>query len=73
MPTWLVAGGEVATGVALFVSLSILIAVLRPANGSLQERRIISFPAAWIVVGLLLTAAFATSIALILVGLGILR
>jgi hypothetical protein len=70
--SWLVGGSEVALGIALFVGLSFLVAVLRP-RGTLQERRIVSFPGAWIVVGLPLTAGFAVAIALVAVGLGILR
>jgi hypothetical protein len=69
---WLIGGGEVALGVALLVGLAFLVAVLRPKD-TLQERRIVSFPGAWIVVGLPLTAGFATAIALILVGTGLLH
>jgi hypothetical protein len=70
---WLISGGEITLGVALLVGLSFLIAVLRPSKGTLQERRIVSFPGAWIVIGLPLTAAVGAAVALIAVGLGILR
>jgi hypothetical protein len=73
MPNWLLAGGEVVTGASLLVGVSFLVAILRPPQGALQERAVVSFPAAWIIVGLTLTAAYACSIALVLVGLGILR
>ena len=70
---WLVGGSEVALGCVLLVGLSFLVLALRPPSGTLEERRIVSFPGAWIVVGLPLTAVFATAIALIAVGLGVLR
>jgi hypothetical protein len=70
---WLLAGGEIGAGVALFVGLMALVFFLRPPQGSLQERAIVSFPGAWIVVGLSLTFAFGFSIALIALGLGILQ
>ncbi len=70
---WLVSGGEIAAGVALFVGLVFLITLLRPPKGTLQERLIVRFPGAWIIVGLPLTFAFGISISLIAVGTGILR
>jgi hypothetical protein len=73
MPSWLLAGGEITLGLAMFVGLSLLVAFLRPANGALQERAVVSFPAAWIVVGLALTMGFSVSVAFVLVGFGILR
>jgi hypothetical protein len=73
MPSWLLAGGEIVTGLALFAGLSFLVAVLRPPSGTLQERRVVRFPGAWIIVGLALTFAFGSSFALIAVGLGILH
>jgi hypothetical protein len=73
MAKWLLAGGEIAAGVAFFVGLVMLVTFLRPPHGSLQERAVVKFPGAWIVVGLPLTFAFGTSIALVAIGLGILR
>jgi hypothetical protein len=70
---WLVSGGEIVAGVALFVGLVFGIALLRPPRGALQERLIVRFPGAWVIVGLPLTFAFGLSIALIAVGSGMLR
>jgi hypothetical protein len=70
---WLLAGGEIVAGVGLFVGLMTLVFLLRPPRGSLQERAIVRFPGAWIVVGLSLTFAFGFSIALVALGLGILQ
>ena len=70
---WLVGGSEIALGVALFVGSAFLIAVLRPPRGTLDARRVVSFPGAWIVVGLPLTFVFGVSMALIAIGTGILR
>jgi hypothetical protein len=70
---WLLAGGEVVAGLVLLVGLVVAIAVLRPPRGALQERVLVSFPGAWIVVGLPLTFAFGTAVALIAVGTGVLR
>jgi hypothetical protein len=70
---WLLAGGEIGAGIALFVGLVALVFFLRPPRGSLQERAIFSFPGAWIVVGLPLTFAFGLSVALVALGLGLLR
>jgi hypothetical protein len=70
---WLLAGGEVVAGLALFVGLVVVIALLRPPRGTLQERVVVSFPGAWIVIGLPLTFAFGAAVALIAVGTGILR
>jgi hypothetical protein len=66
-------GGEIAAGLALLVGLVVVIKLLRPPAGQLQERLIVRFPGAWIIVGLPLTFAFGLSIALIAVGTGILR
>jgi len=66
-------GSEIAAGLALFVGLVVVIALLRPPRGTMQERAIVSFSGAWIVVGLPLTFAFGLSIALIALGAGILR
>jgi hypothetical protein len=66
---WLVSGGEVTLGIALFVGLVFLIAVLRPPRGTLDPRLIVRFPGAWIVVGLPLTFGFGLAIALIVVGM----
>jgi hypothetical protein len=65
---WLLSGGEIATGIALFVGLVVLITLLRPPKDTLQERAIVSFPLAWIIVGLPLTFAFGLSVALIAIG-----
>lgn len=70
---WLVGGGEIVLGVALFVGLAFVVSVLRPPRGALQERLIVRFPGAWIIVGLPLTFAFGASIALMAIGTGILR
>jgi hypothetical protein len=69
---WLVAGSEVLAGVLLFVGTVCLIMVLRPREG-LQERFVLRFPGAWIIVGLLLTCSFAASVALVAVGSGLLQ
>ena len=70
---WLLAGGEIVAGLALLAGLVAVIALLRPPRGTLQERLVVSFPGAWIAIGLPLTFAFGASIALVAVGLGILR
>jgi hypothetical protein len=66
-------GGEIVAGLALFAGLVVVIALLRPPRGTLQERVIVSFPGAWVLVGLPMTFAFGLSIALIAVGTGVLR
>ena len=66
-------GSEIVAGLALLVGLVVVIALLRPPRGTLQERAIVRFPGAWIVVGLPLTFVFGGAIALIAVGTGILR
>jgi hypothetical protein len=66
-------GGEIVAGLALLVGLVILIRLLRPPQGTLQERLIVRFPGAWIIVGLPLTFTFGVAIALIAVGAGVLR
>lgn len=70
---WLLAGGEIAGGLALLAGLVVLVALLRPPQGTLQERLVVSFPGAWIWIGLPLTFTFGASIALIAIGAGILR
>lgn len=70
---WLLAGSEIVAGLALLVGLVVMVALLRPPRGTLQERIIVSFPGAWIIVGLPLTFAFGASLALIALGTGILR
>ena len=57
-------------GLALVVSGAIVVALLRPRGP--QERLIVRWPGAWIVVGLLLTFWIGTGFALIAAGLGIL-
>ena len=69
---WLIGAGEATAGVVILSATAIAIALLRPGQG-LQERTIVSFPGAWIVVGLLLTFSFGTSVALIALGTGLLR
>ena len=71
--SWLVGGSEIALGIALLVGVAFTVLALRPPSGTLQERRIVRFPGAWIVVGLPLTAGVGTAIALIAAGLGVLR
>jgi hypothetical protein len=68
----LIQGSEIVAGVGLLALLVFLVRLLRPPAGALQERAIVRFPGAWIIVGLALTFAFGTSIALIAVGLGVL-
>ena len=70
---WLVQGSELVAGGALFASAVVMIVLLRPPAGQLQERLILRFPGAWIVVGLALTFMIGAGIALITVGTGILR
>jgi len=70
---WLISGGEIVLGMALLVGLWLLIAALRPPKGTLQERRIVRFPGAWIIIGLPLTAWFGAAVSLIAIGLGILH
>ena len=65
---WLLSSGEIVAGVALFVSLVVVLSLLRPPNGALQERAIVRFPLAWIIVGLPLTFAFGLSVALVALG-----
>ena len=69
---WLIGGSEVVSGIALLVATGAAIGVLRPRN-SLQERLIVRFPGAWIVVGLSMTILIATSVALIAIGASDLR
>jgi len=69
---WLVAGSEILAGILLFGGTVGLIMLLRPSGG-LQERLIVRFPGAWIIVGLLLTCSIAASISLLAIGTGILR
>jgi hypothetical protein len=66
-------GSEIVAGLALFVGLVVVIRLLRPPQGALQERLIVRFPGAWIIVGLPMTFLFGVSIALIAVGTGVLR
>jgi hypothetical protein len=68
---WLIAGSEALAGVLLLAGAVATIWLLRPDG--LQEKRIVRFPGAWIVVGLALTFWVGTSIALIAVGSGILH
>ncbi len=68
---WLIGGSEVLVGVLLLAGAVTTIWLLRPDG--LQEKRIVRFPGAWIVVGLPLTFWVGASIALILVGSGLLH
>jgi hypothetical protein len=65
---WLIGGSEIVVGAGLFLGLVLLIASLRPPRGTMQERLIVSFPGAWIIVGLPITFAFGLSVALIVLG-----
>jgi hypothetical protein len=47
----------------LFAALVIAISLLRRPAGELQERLIVRFPGAWIIVGLPLTFAFVGAVA----------
>ena len=69
---WLVAGSEIVAGLLLLIGTAAVIWLLRP-QGTLQEKLIVRFPGAWIVVGLSLTVLIGTSVALIAVGVGILQ
>ena len=69
---WLIGGSEILLGVALLAAAVAAIVVLRPREG-LQERFIVRFPGAWIAVGLPLTFLIGTSVALIAIGVGVLR
>jgi hypothetical protein len=66
---WLMSGGEITMGIALFLGLVFLVAVLRPRPGTLDPRAIVRFPAAHIVVGLSRTVGFAFAVALIAIGI----
>jgi hypothetical protein len=66
--SWLWAGGEIAAGIALFVATVAMIVLLRPPAGQHQERLIVRFPGAWVIVGLPLTFSFGLSVALIAIG-----
>jgi hypothetical protein len=70
---WLWAGGEVVAGLALMAATVAVILLLRPPPGQLQERLVVRFPGAWIVLGLPLTFTFGLSVAFVAVGLGILK
>jgi hypothetical protein len=64
---WLISGGEITLGVALFVGLVLLVSILRP-RGAMEPKRIVSFPGAWILVGLPITFGFGLAVALIAIG-----
>jgi hypothetical protein len=64
---WLISGGEITLGVALFVGLVLLVSILRP-RGTMEPKRIVSFPGAWILVGLPITFGFGLAVALIAIG-----
>lgn len=53
-------------GIGLLLANVIALTFLRPRNG--QERWLVRFPGAWIIVGLLLTISFACAAGLILTG-----
>jgi hypothetical protein len=58
-------------GVAWFIATLAVILLLRPRDSN--EKPILRFPGAWIVVGLLLTASIGASVDLMVTGFGILR
>jgi len=58
-------------GVAWFVATMAVVFLLRPRDGN--EKLIVRFPGAWIVLGLLLTTSIGASVALMVTGFGILR
>lgn len=62
---------RVLLGLCWLVANVLVIVLLRPNDG--REVAIVRFPGAWISVGLLLTTSFGASIALIAVGMGLLR
>ena len=67
--SWLISGGEITSGIALFLGLVFLLAVLRPRPGTLEPRQIVRFPGAHVVVGLSLTVGFGVAVALIVIGI----
>jgi hypothetical protein len=48
-------------GLAWFAANILVVMMLRPPRGQTEERFIVSFPGAWIVVGLPLTLSFGAS------------
>ncbi|MGE0851735.1 MAG: hypothetical protein AB7O44_19260 [Hyphomicrobiaceae bacterium] len=70
---WLLGGSEIVAGIALLVGTVMVIALLRPPQGNLQERLIVRFPGAWIIVGLPLTFVMGLSVALIALGINAVR
>ena len=59
---------QLLLGAGLLAVSVALVLVLRPSSG--QERLIVRFPGAWIVVGLLLTSSIGTAVALIVTSVG---
>jgi hypothetical protein len=53
-------------GAGLLAATIVLILFLRPSTG--QERLVVRFPGAWIILGLLLTGSIATGVALVVAG-----
>jgi hypothetical protein len=66
---WLLSGGEIMAGIALFVGSVTCFHSCARHREPLQARGIVSFPLAWLIVCLPLTFAFGLSVALVAVGL----
>jgi hypothetical protein len=58
-------------GAALLASGALLVFLLRPQDG--QERLVVRWPGAWIVVGLLLTFWIGSGVALMAAGMGLIQ
>ena len=48
-------------GIIWFVANVVILKLLRPPAGQMQERSIVRFPGAWIIVGLPFTLSFGAS------------
>jgi hypothetical protein len=48
-------------GIVWFAANILIVMLLRPPRGQIQDRAIVSFPGAWIIVGLPLTLSFGGS------------
>jgi hypothetical protein len=51
-------------GIVWFMANVVIVMLLRPPTGQMQERLIVRFPGAWIIVGLPLTLSFGASVLL---------